>query len=49
MTIQMAYKECERLFCEIDWEDQESVRRYNEAVKRLEEMRKEERRRNANG
>lgn len=42
MTIQQMYKECERLFCAIDWEDQESVRRYREAVKRLEEMRKKE-------
>ena len=42
MTIQMAYKECERLFCAIDWEDQESIKRYQEAVRRLEEMRKKE-------
>lgn len=45
MTIQQMYKECERLFCEINWDDQESVRKYQEAVKRLEEMRKEQGRR----
>lgn len=48
MTIQQMYKECERLFCAIDWEDQESVKQYREAVKRLEEMR-ERGKDNANG
>lgn len=44
MTIQQKYKECERLFTEIDWKNPATVARYQEAVKELEKMREEERR-----
>lgn len=42
MTIQQMYKECERLFALVDWENKESIRRYNEAVRELRKMREKE-------
>lgn len=42
MTIQQMYKECERLYAQVDWSNKASIHRYNEAVRELRKMREEE-------
>lgn len=42
MTSRELFRECEKLFRETDWSDQESVHRYNEAVRKLRKQREEE-------
>ena len=38
MTRQQMYKELERLYCNTDWNDKESIRRYNEAARAYRKM-----------
>lgn len=33
MTRQQMYRELERLYCQVDWNDKESVRQYNEKAR----------------
>ena len=42
MTAREMYKECERLYCAVDWNNKESIRHYNEAVRELRKKREEE-------
>lgn len=42
MTSREMYRECERLYQQVDWTDKESIHRYNEAVRRLRKQREEE-------
>lgn len=42
MTIQQMYKECEKLYTQVDWSNKASIHRYNEAVRELRKMREAE-------
>lgn len=42
MTTRQFYRECERLYAQINWNNKESVHRYNEKVRELRHMRDEE-------
>ena len=42
MTARELYRECERLYAQVNWKDKESIHRYNEAVRELHKQRKEE-------
>lgn len=33
MTRRQMYRELERLYCQVDWSDKESIRQYNELAK----------------
>lgn len=46
MTIQQMYKECERLYAQVDWTNKQSIHEYNEKVWELHKMREEENERN---
>ena len=42
MTSRELYKECERLYAQVDWKSKESIHRYNEAVRQLRKQREQE-------
>lgn len=42
MTSSQLYRECERLFAQVDWTNPDSVRKYNEAVQALQAQREKE-------
>lgn len=42
MTRQQMYRELERLYTQVDWSDNESIRRYNEKAKEYRKMVEEE-------
>ena len=42
MTSRELYRECERLYAQVDWNNKESIRRYNEKVKELRKQREAE-------
>lgn len=42
MTAREMYRECERLYQQVDWTSKESIHRYNEAVRALRKQREEE-------
>lgn len=42
MTAREMYRECERLYKQVDWTNKESIHRYNEAVRVLRKQREEE-------
>lgn len=42
MTTQQMYKQIERMYAQVNWNDKDSIHRYNEAVRQLHKMREEE-------
>ena len=42
MTTRELYRECERLYAQVDWTDRESIHQYNEAVRELHKQRERE-------
>lgn len=42
MTSRELYRQCERLYAQVNWKDKESIHRYNEAVRELHKQREEE-------
>ena len=42
MTSRELYKECERLYQQVNWKDRESIHRYNEKVRELHRQREAE-------
>ena len=38
MTRQEMYKELERLYCQVDWKNKESIRQYNEKARAYRQM-----------
>ena len=42
MTAREMYRECERLYKQVNWNSKESIRRYNEAVRELRKQREKE-------
>lgn len=42
MTAREMYRECERLYKQVDWSNKESIHRYNEKVRELRRLREEE-------
>jgi hypothetical protein len=42
MTSREYYRECERLYLQVDWNNRESIHRYNEAVRQLRKQREKE-------
>lgn len=42
MTVQQMYRQIERMYAQVDWNNKESIHRYNEAVRQLHKMREEE-------
>ena len=42
MTARQFYRECERLYCKVDWSNKDSIHQYNEKVRELRHLMEKE-------